>query len=79
VFLSAFDRLFTFNGCKVANLTNPLDTPLSFITIFGLSLLALTEDGQRMLIWNTVDGGGSSDPFHLQSLMRDRDGVYRPL
>ena len=59
-----------FNRCKVATLTNPLETPLSFITIFGSSLLALTEDGKRMLIWNTVDGGGSSDPFHLQSLMR---------
>jgi len=70
VFLSAFDRLFMFNRCKVATLTNPLETPLSFITIFGSSLLALTEDGKRMLIWNTVDGGGSSDPFHLQSLMR---------
>ncbi|KXN80981.1 hypothetical protein AN958_06493 [Leucoagaricus sp. SymC.cos] len=43
-------------GKPVTTLTNPLDTPLSYILIFGSSLLALTEDGERMLIWNTTDG-----------------------
>lgn len=42
-------------GKPATTLINPLDTPLSFITIFGASLLALTEDGQRMLIWSTTN------------------------
>lgn len=47
------------HGDKVATLTNPLETPLSYILVFGDFLLALTEGGDRMLIWNTVDGGAS--------------------
>ncbi|KAG5725774.1 hypothetical protein E4T56_gene6890, partial [Termitomyces sp. T112] len=43
-------------GKEVLRVTNPLGTALSFITIFGSQLLALTEDGSRMLLWNTEDG-----------------------
>ncbi|KAF9447264.1 Utp21-domain-containing protein [Macrolepiota fuliginosa MF-IS2] len=43
-------------GKPISTLTNPLDTPLSYILIFGTSLLALSEDGERMLVWNTTDG-----------------------
>ncbi|KAF8912114.1 Utp21-domain-containing protein [Gymnopilus junonius] len=42
-------------GKEVSRLTNPLEKNLSFITIFGSQLLALTENGDRMLIWNTSD------------------------
>ncbi|KAI0054018.1 Utp21-domain-containing protein [Auriscalpium vulgare] len=42
-------------GKEVARLTNPLGSPLSSILIFGTQLLALTEDGGRLLIWDTSD------------------------
>ena len=42
---------------QVLRLSNPLGTNLSFITIFGPQLLALNEQGDKMLIWNTSDGG----------------------
>ncbi|KAG6885879.1 hypothetical protein C0993_008398 [Termitomyces sp. T159_Od127] len=44
-------------GKEVQRVMNPLGTALSFITIFGSQLLALTEDGSRMLLWNTKEGG----------------------
>ncbi|KAJ7172308.1 Utp21 specific WD40 associated putative domain-containing protein [Mycena filopes] len=43
-------------GKEVLRGTNPLGTTLSFITIFGSQLLALTEDGRRMLLWETSTG-----------------------
>ncbi|RDB22141.1 U3 small nucleolar RNA-associated protein 21 [Hypsizygus marmoreus] len=43
-------------GKEILRVTNPLGTTLSFITIFGSQLLALTEDGSRMLLWDTTDG-----------------------
>ena len=42
---------------QVLRLSNPLETNLSFITIFGPQLLALNEQGDKMLIWNTSNGG----------------------
>ncbi|PAV23976.1 Utp21-domain-containing [Pyrrhoderma noxium] len=39
-------------GKEVGRLTNPLGTKLSFILVFGEQLLALTENGSRMLIWD---------------------------
>ncbi|KAH7912241.1 Utp21 specific WD40 associated putative domain-containing protein [Hygrophoropsis aurantiaca] len=39
-------------GKEVARVTNPIGTKLSSITIFGSQLLALTEDGGRMFIWD---------------------------
>ncbi|KAF8236226.1 Utp21-domain-containing protein [Tricholoma matsutake] len=43
-------------GKEVLRVTNPLGTALSFITIFGSQLLALTENGGRMLFWDTSGG-----------------------
>lgn len=59
-------------------MTNPLGTALSFITIFASQLLALTEDGSRMLLWNTKEGGEyifqSNLIFpHLHVLVADLD------
>ncbi|KAF8077591.1 Utp21 specific WD40 associated putative domain-containing protein [Lyophyllum atratum] len=43
-------------GKEILRVTNPLGTALSFITIFGSQLLALTEDGGRLLLWDTKEG-----------------------
>ena len=48
---------------QVLRLSNPLGTNLSFITIFGPQLLALNEQGDKMLIWNTSDGGKHFHPY----------------
>ncbi|KAJ3972683.1 Utp21 specific WD40 associated putative domain-containing protein, partial [Lentinula raphanica] len=42
-------------GKEVSRLINSLGSTLSFITIFGSRLLALTEDGSKMLCWDTVE------------------------
>ncbi|KAH7929755.1 Utp21-domain-containing protein [Leucogyrophana mollusca] len=41
-------------GKEVARVTNPIGTALASITVFGSQLLALTEDGGRMLIWDVA-------------------------
>ncbi|KAI0320117.1 Utp21-domain-containing protein [Amylostereum chailletii] len=41
-------------GKEVTRLTNPLDAPLASILIFGSQLLALTEDGGKLLMWDTA-------------------------
>ncbi|KAJ7685354.1 Utp21 specific WD40 associated putative domain-containing protein [Mycena polygramma] len=43
-------------GKEVLRATNPLGTTLAFIIIFGTQILALTEDGRRMLLWDTTSG-----------------------
>ncbi|KDQ61049.1 hypothetical protein JAAARDRAFT_152054 [Jaapia argillacea MUCL 33604] len=43
-------------GKEVARVSNPLTTPLASITIFGSQLLALTQDGSRLLVWDKDDG-----------------------
>ncbi|KAG6865407.1 hypothetical protein C0991_002901 [Blastosporella zonata] len=43
-------------GKEVLRVENPLGTALSFTTIFGSQLLALTEDGSRLLLWDTKEG-----------------------
>ncbi|KAI0333500.1 Utp21-domain-containing protein [Cubamyces sp. BRFM 1775] len=43
-------------GKEVERFTNPLETNLTHILIFGTQLLALTEDGSRMLVWDTSSG-----------------------
>ncbi|PPQ97575.1 hypothetical protein CVT26_002362 [Gymnopilus dilepis] len=48
-------------GKEVSRVANPLETNLSFITIFGSHLLALAENGDRMLVWNTSNGVPTSD------------------
>lgn len=44
-------------GKEVGRITNPLATTLSSIIIFGSQLIALTEDGTRMLVWDTQSQG----------------------
>ncbi|KAI0672967.1 Utp21-domain-containing protein [Trametes maxima] len=43
-------------GKEVLRLFNPLETSLTHIQIFGKQLLALTEDGGRMLVWDMESG-----------------------
>ncbi|KAG2020156.1 WD-repeat-containing protein [Coprinopsis cinerea AmutBmut pab1-1] len=40
-------------GKEKLRIENPLGTPLAYITVLGSQILALTEDGSRMLIWET--------------------------
>ncbi|KAL0578699.1 rRNA-processing protein utp21 [Marasmius crinis-equi] len=59
------DAVWAATGCHVVKylrgketlrVSNPTETTLSFITIFGSRLLALTENGDRLLCWDTSDG-----------------------
>ncbi|KAL7283597.1 hypothetical protein ACG7TL_003032 [Trametes sanguinea] len=43
-------------GKEVERLANPLETNLTHILVFGKQLLALTEDGGRMLVWDMESG-----------------------
>ncbi|KAI0691037.1 Utp21-domain-containing protein [Cytidiella melzeri] len=43
-------------GREVKRLSNPLGDSLASIIIFGSQLLALSDDGSRMFVWNTTDG-----------------------
>ncbi|KIL69996.1 hypothetical protein M378DRAFT_184349 [Amanita muscaria Koide BX008] len=43
-------------GKEVLRVTNPLQKSLSFMTVFGPQLLALTEDGSRMFTWDMASG-----------------------
>lgn len=45
---------------KVLTVVNPFDEPMTSLLIFGSQLLALSEDGGRLLIWDVNDG---SEPF----------------
>ena len=38
---------------------NPLGSNIAYITIFGSFILALTEQGDRMLTWETATGSTS--------------------
>ncbi|KAF7967205.1 hypothetical protein HWV62_35121 [Athelia sp. TMB] len=42
-------------GKEVARLKNPFGSTLSSILIFGSQLIGLTEDGGRMLVWDTTE------------------------
>lgn len=50
---------------KVANVSNPLGTSLSSLVIFGSQLLALTEDGRHLFIWDTESCGRLPFTLHL--------------
>lgn len=47
-------------------LSNPLGAAVSSILVFGTQLLALTEDGSRLFVWDTVAGG----PFETNRTSR---------
>lgn len=55
------------NLFQVLRLSNPLATNLSFVTIFGPQLLALNEQGDKMFIWNTSDGGNYFLPLRQET------------
>ncbi|GJE90786.1 WD40 and Utp21 domain-containing protein [Phanerochaete sordida] len=61
------DVIKYLRGKEVARLSNPLGSPISFILIFGTQMLALTEDGKRMLAWDTNE-------LKLQSMMEFEPG-----
>ncbi|EKM55193.1 uncharacterized protein PHACADRAFT_120318 [Phanerochaete carnosa HHB-10118-sp] len=61
------DVIKYFRGKEVTRVSNPLGSALSFILIFGTQLLALTEDGKRMLTWDT-------DELALQSTIEFEPG-----
>ena len=52
---SSAPSYFSFRfGCacaQVSRLSNPFGTSLSYITVFGSQVLALSEDGSKMFIW----------------------------
>ncbi|KAF9469440.1 Utp21 specific WD40 associated putative domain-containing protein [Collybia nuda] len=43
-------------GKEILRVINPLGLALSFITVFGSQVLALSENGGRMFLWNTSGG-----------------------
>lgn len=55
--IQAIPVLYFLTGYQVSRLTNPLGSHLSFILIFGSQLLALSEDGTRMYVWDTKNEG----------------------
>ncbi|KAF9053016.1 Utp21 specific WD40 associated putative domain-containing protein [Panaeolus papilionaceus] len=61
-------------GKEVLRASNPLGGNLSFITIFGSQILALTEAGDRLLLWNIstteLNGTITFDPnFTAKSIL----------
>ena len=64
---------------KVLKASNPFEEPMTSMLVFGSQLLALSEDGGRLLIWDTHDGSedalapsmrGSLTPFDIQRSSR---------
>ncbi|KIY43473.1 Utp21-domain-containing protein [Fistulina hepatica ATCC 64428] len=47
-------------GKEVLRVTNPLETSLACISIFGSVLLALDDEGRRLIMWDTTTGEFSS-------------------
>ncbi|KAF6763843.1 Utp21 specific WD40 associated putative domain-containing protein [Ephemerocybe angulata] len=43
-------------GKEILRIENPLGSNLAYVTIFGSFILALTEQGDRMLTWDTTSG-----------------------
>ncbi|TFY79039.1 hypothetical protein EWM64_g4973, partial [Hericium alpestre] len=54
-------------GKEVGRVSNPLGSPLGSILAFGSTLLALTSDGRRLLVWNITN-------LEFQSEMVFHDG-----
>lgn len=48
---------------QTIRLENPLATPLSYLSVLGSQILALTEDGRRMFVWDSKSGGKFSVKF----------------
>jgi U3 small nucleolar RNA-associated protein 21 len=54
---SGDDVIKYIRGKEMLRVTNPLGGALSTIMVFGSQLLALTEDGEYLLGWDTTSGG----------------------
>lgn len=65
IYVRSVPLTFMNRSTQVVRATNPLGTSLASMVIFGSLLLALTEDGGRMLVWDvSCDGEDShSKPF----------------
>src|ERR1700689_4210711 len=53
---------------QVGRVSNPFESTLASIIIFGSQLLALTEGGEHMLIWDTSGGGKRDLPVCTNSI-----------
>jgi hypothetical protein len=42
---------------QVGRVSNPFGSTLASVIVFGTQLLGLTENGERMLIWDTAETG----------------------
>lgn len=51
-------------------MTSPFETNVTSITIFGENLLALTEDGSKLLVWSLEDEGKVSTTGILSIQLR---------
>ena len=65
------DVIKYLRGKEVARISNPLGSTLSYFIIFGNQLLALTEDGKRMFVWDTAEGG----TYAISSVYDSRSAV----
>ena len=45
------------NFSKISSLANPLGTTLTELLVFGSNIVALTEDGRHLLVWDGNSGG----------------------
>jgi U3 small nucleolar RNA-associated protein 21 len=59
---------------QVSRLSNPFDASISHVTIFGSQVLALSEDGGRMFIWEAANAG---ENFTRSSLVPSDTGTHR--
>lgn len=57
IYVPSIPLIFIDRSIQVSRATNPLGTPLGSMVIFGSLLLALTEDGGRMVVWDVSHDG----------------------
>ena len=57
---------------KVLTFSNPFEEPVTCLLVFGSQLLALSEDGGRLLVWDIRSGGERGFPSASRSLMSTR-------
>jgi U3 small nucleolar RNA-associated protein 21 len=55
--------------------SDPLNGVVSSILIFGNQLLALTEDGRRLVVWNTETMGEWHEYLHLAAFAEDVEEI----
>ncbi|KAF9265570.1 Utp21-domain-containing protein [Marasmius fiardii PR-910] len=57
---TGFHAVKYLRGKETLRVSNPVETNISFITVFGSRLLALSEGGDRLICWDTSDGAFQS-------------------